>query len=123
MTELKTARRRELRSAAHHLHPVVSISYNGLSESVLKEVDLSLKAHELIKVKLHGVERDDRDALIQQICSTLDCASVQQIGNILVLWREKPAEIVPPTKPAMRPATKRLTKRELVDKPRRRAPR
>ena len=123
MTELNTARRRELRSAAHHLHPVVSISHNGLSESVLKEVDLSLKAHQLIKVKLHGVERDDRDALIHQICATLDCASVQQIGNILVLWREKPAQIVPSTQPTTRPAAKRLTKRELVDKPRRRAPR
>ena len=42
-------------------------------------------------------------------------------GNMLVLWREKPAQIVPSTQPTTRPAAKRLTKRELVDKPRRRA--
>ncbi len=122
MTQINPAQRRALRATAHHLHPVVSISHNGLTESVLKEINLSLNAHELIKVKLHGVERDDRDALLEQLCSTLDCASVQEIGNILVLWREKPAEAVQP-KPTRQATAKRLTKKELVDKPRRRATR
>jgi hypothetical protein len=49
---------------------------------------------------------------------------VQHIGNILVLWREKPAE-VEETRPARR-AAKPLTKKQAMaaaDKPRRRAPR
>ena len=119
MRQLNPARRSELRAAAHHLHPVVSISHNGLTDSVLKEVDLSLKAHELIKVKLHGNERDDRASLAEQICASLDCAPVQQIGNVLVLWREKPAEAAPAA-PAANPRAKRLTKKELVNKPQRR---
>lgn len=90
MIELSPTERRALRAAAHHLNPTVAIAGNGLTANVLKEIDLSLKSHELIKVKLHGIERDDRAALLEQICAELDCAPVQSIGNILVLWRQKP---------------------------------
>jgi RNA-binding protein len=92
MIELNPIQRRALRAAAHHLNPVVSISQNGLSESVLKEIDRCLTSHELIKVRLYGIERDDRPALMTEICTQLTCALVQHIGNLLILWREKPAE-------------------------------
>jgi RNA-binding protein len=118
-------RRRELRAAAHHLHPVVSISQNGLAESVLKEIDRSLAAHELIKVKLHGIERDDRAGLLDQICAQLGCAPVQQIGNILVLWRENPAKREKTVAATRRPA-KPMTKKQAAaaaEKPRRRTSR
>ena len=124
MIELNSEQRRALRAQAHHLNPVVSISKNGLTEPVLKEIDRSLKAHELIKVKVHGLERDDREALLAEISNELACAPVQHIGNILVLWREKPAAAEDP-KPARR-AAKPLTKKQAMaaaDKPRRRAPR
>ncbi len=91
MIELTPERRRALRAAAHHLHPLVTIAGNGLAETVIKEIDRSLKAHELIKVKLQGIEREDREALLGEICEKLDCAPVQHIGNTLILWREKPA--------------------------------
>lgn len=90
MNPLTPDQRRALRAAAHHLNPVVSISQKGLSSSVLTEIDRCLKAHGLIKVRLYGIERDQRDALLVEICTTLDCAEVQHIGNLLVLWREKP---------------------------------
>ncbi|NWG30774.1 MAG: YhbY family RNA-binding protein [Rhodocyclaceae bacterium] len=90
MIELSPTERRALRAAAHHLQPTVAIAGNGLTPNVLKEIDVSLKAHALIKVKLHGIERDDRAALLSEICAELDCAPVQSIGNILILWRPKP---------------------------------
>lgn len=110
MIELTPERRRALRAAAHPLHPVVTVAGNGLSDAVAREIDRSLKAHELIKVKLAGIEREDRDALLAVICEQLACAPVQHIGNILVLWREKP---VAPPKSAM--ATRRgkpMTKKQ-----------
>jgi RNA-binding protein len=91
MAELNSTQTRALRAQAHHLKPVVSISQNGLTENVVKEIDRSLKAHELIKVKLYGIERADSEAMLTSICEQLGCAPVQHIGNILVLWREKPA--------------------------------
>ena len=39
--------------------------------AVLAEIDRSLNAHELIKVRVYGVERDDRDALLAEICTRL----------------------------------------------------
>lgn len=92
MIELTPEQRRVLRAAAHHLHPVVTVAGKGLTATVVKEIDRCLTAHELIKLKLQGIEREDRDALQAEICAQLDCASVQHIGNILVLWRQKPEE-------------------------------
>ena len=93
MTELAPAQRRALRAAAHHLNPVVSISQKGLTPSVLAEIDRCLKAHELIKLRLYGIEREDREALLAEICGALNCAAVQHIGNLLVLWRENPKDV------------------------------
>jgi putative YhbY family RNA-binding protein len=89
MTELTPAQRRELRARAHHLNPVVSIAGNGLTPAVLAEIERSLQAHELIKVKVHGTERKAREALLASLCGTLDAAPVQHIGSILVVWRER----------------------------------
>ncbi len=45
---------RQLKKLAHHLKPVVLLGQQGLSDNVINEIDLSLDAHELIKVKLAG---------------------------------------------------------------------
>ncbi|AUN96384.1 ribosome assembly RNA-binding protein YhbY [Pseudazoarcus pumilus] len=95
MIALTPAQRREFRAAAHHLKPVVTVADNGLSEAVLAEIDRSLQAHELIKVKTQGVEREQRTALMQQICDALEAAPVQSIGNILVVWRVRRDEDTP----------------------------
>lgn len=112
MIELSPARRRELRAAAHHLNPVVSISQKGLQPSVLTEIDRCLTSHELIKVRLYGIERDTRQALLDTLCGELSCAPVQQIGNLLVLWRERPA-----ADPAQEPANAGAPKRGRGAKP------
>lgn len=101
MIELTSSQRRTLRARAHSLHPVASVSQNGLSEAVLAEIDRGLKAHELIKVRIYGVERIEREALLAEICTRLDAAPVQHIGNVLVVYRtnpEAPAETAKPVK-------------------------
>ncbi len=110
MIELTPEQRRALRATAHPLHPVVSISQNGLSENVIKEIDRSLLAHELIKVKLYGVERDERAVLLAEICEKTNCAPVQQIGNTLVLWRPKPDDSE--ARQAAGPKSKPMTKKQ-----------
>lgn len=97
MIELTPTRRRELRATAHHLNPVVSIAGNGLTPAVLGEIERSLQAHELIKIKIHGAEREIRDELMRAVCDALDASPVQHIGTILVVWRQRREE---ETKPA-----------------------
>lgn len=92
MIELSPVQRRDLRARAHHLNPVVTIAGNGLAPNVVAEIDRSLQAHELIKVRVQGAERDQRDLLMKELCATLDAAPVQHIGNILVVWRERREE-------------------------------
>ena len=79
-----------MRARAHGLNPVVSISDNGLTESVVNEIDNSLKAHELIKIKVAGDDREERATMIDTICETLGAAPVQHIGKTLVIY--KPAD-------------------------------
>ena len=107
MTELTPAQRRALRAQAHHLQPVVSIAGNGLSASVIAEIERNLVAHGLIKIRVYGEERGERAALMQAICDQTAAASVQHIGNILVLWREKPEPAAaknPPSRSIAKPA-------------------
>ncbi|HEY3433055.1 MAG TPA: YhbY family RNA-binding protein [Rhodocyclaceae bacterium] len=112
MIELTTEQRKALRAAAHHLNPVASIGQHGLTASVLNEINAGLKAHELIKVKLQGIEREVRPALFDEICTALECAQVQHIGNILILWRENPAEEKVVAKPVTRRAPKPRNKKQ-----------
>ncbi len=92
MKTLDPAQRRALRAQAHHLHPVVSIGHQGLTPAVLHEIDLSLLAHELVKIRVFSDERAEREALLQQVCEALDAAPVQHLGKVLVLFRAAPAE-------------------------------
>lgn len=109
MLQLSSEECRALRARAHSLNPVASISQNGLTEAVLKEIDTCLKAHELIKIRVYNDERDERAAYLHSICEQLQAAPVQHIGKLLVVWRPKPPEDERNEKPRRR--TPRRTKR------------
>lgn len=79
--------RSALRAAAHPLHPVVMIGDKGLTPAVLKEIDLNLKAHQLIKIKVSGQERAQRDSTLETICDALSCAAVHHLGKTLIIYR------------------------------------
>lgn len=86
---------RELRARAHALKPTVWISSQGASESVLREIDRSLDAHELIKVHAAVDGRSEREALLGEICEALTASPVQIIGKMLVVFRARREEPAP----------------------------
>ena len=88
MTPLSPKRRSELRAEAHRLHPVVLIGDKGLTDEVIAEIDRSLAAHELIKVRAAG-PREQRDIWLETICERLQAHPVQQIGKVFVIYRER----------------------------------
>ncbi len=108
MLQITSEQRRQLRAQAHGLNPVVSIAQQGLSESVLKEIDACLKAHELIKIRVYGDDRAAREGYFNTICETLGAAQVQHIGKLLVVWRPRPEDEAnaAPAKKSGRPAAK-----------------
>jgi RNA-binding protein len=89
MLKLTPAERSALRSDAHALNPVVIIGEAGLTPSVLKEIDVSLSAHGLIKVRVFGDDRDARVEIYETICEKLGAAPIQHIGKLLVIYRPK----------------------------------
>ena len=112
MLNLTSTQRRSLRARAHALHPVVAIGDKGLSDTVMSEIESSLDAHELIKIRAAESDRHAREALLLQICESLGAAPVQHIGKVLVIYRPAPAETGKETAPKRKPASnKRRTKR------------
>lgn len=89
MLKLNSEQRSLLRSQAHNLDPVVMIGDAGLTDAVLKEIDVSLNAHELIKIRVFGDDRDARLGMLQTICDQMDAAPIQHIGKLLVIFRPK----------------------------------
>ena len=86
--KLSAKQRQDLRSKAHSLKPVVIIGAKGVTKTVLRELEVSIKFHELIKVKIAGSDKDDRKKASDYLCSYLKCELIQSIGNILILYKE-----------------------------------
>jgi RNA-binding protein len=88
--QLTIAERKAHRADAHHLDPVVMIGNEGLSAAVKKEINAALNAHGLIKIRVLGDDRTQREAMYQALADELGAAPIQHIGKLLVLWRPKP---------------------------------
>ena len=73
------------------------IGNNGLTESVLKEIDVNLNAHELIKIKVMSDDRALRAQMLTDICSQSNAIAVHNIGKQLVVYRQsnKPKIVIP----------------------------
>lgn len=90
VVSLTSRERLHLKARAHALEPVVQIGHAGLSDTVVAEVDRALTAHELIKVRIGGADRDAREAVCDEVCARASAVRVQRVGKILVLWRPRP---------------------------------
>jgi RNA-binding protein len=88
--ELSERQRRHLRALAHALKPVIRLGNAGLTEAVTTETARALTAHELVKVKAPGGDREARDALFTELAAATGSALVQRIGNVAVLYRPHP---------------------------------
>jgi RNA-binding protein len=81
---------RYLRALAHHLDPVVIVGKEGVSDAVIRAASSALQVHELIKVKLPQVEKEERREMAQHLTRALEAHLVDEIGRIVVLYRRHP---------------------------------
>ena len=89
---LSSSQIRYLRSLAHDLSPVVLLGNKGATAAVVKELDQALGIHELVKVKLSGGDKAERDAQIDFLAGGTGAENVQQIGHVVVLFRRNEDE-------------------------------
>lgn len=87
MQALSPKQKKQLLKAAHNLRPVVMIGNKGLTDAVAIEIDHAFQAHELIKIKIAGADRDERGAMLQEISEDHDAALVQKIGCIGIFYK------------------------------------
>jgi putative YhbY family RNA-binding protein len=116
MPELSPVERKALKARAHHLDPVVMIGDAGLTPAVMREINIALSSHELIKVRVLGDDREARLEMYQTMCAELDAAPVQSIGKLLVLFRPKPEDKAAAATKPRKPRGPRKTKKQLGSK-------
>ncbi|OOS20671.1 YhbY family RNA-binding protein [Moraxella lincolnii] len=81
---------KRLRGIGHKLKPIVSIGGQGLSPSVLGELERALTDHELVKVRLPAGSKEERDALSAQLAKDSQALLIHHVGRMALLLRHNP---------------------------------
>ena len=76
-----------LKGLSHSINAVVQVGNKGLSEAVIKEIEGSLKAHELIKIQVQVNDKLKRQEFLNLICKKLSAVPINHIGKQLVIFR------------------------------------
>jgi RNA-binding protein len=85
---LSNKQKQHLKGLAHSLKPVVQLGNNGFTEGVLAEIDLALNHHELIKVKIPTDDKAEKALIIEAIIRETGAVNLQNIGHVLVLFKQ-----------------------------------
>jgi RNA-binding protein len=97
-SKLSEKQRKHLRGLGHALKPIVLLGQAGLTEAVVAEAVRALNDHELVKVRVTGMERDARDETIATLASRTHSELVGRIGHTALLYRqnkERPRILLP----------------------------
>ena len=84
---LNERQKKHLRRLGHALHPVVMLGNAGLTDGVVAELEIALKAHELVKVRARAGDRAGRDTAFDALAARTTSALVQRIGNVALFFR------------------------------------
>src|SRR5213082_1030449 len=87
---LTGAQRSFLRSLGQRLEPVLKVGRGGLTPQFFAELQRLLRAHELVKLRFLGAERDERAALCTQIADEGRCVLIGAVGHTALFYRQHP---------------------------------
>jgi RNA-binding protein len=90
--DLTEKQRRHLKGLAHSLNPVILVGNAGVSDAVVAETVRALNDHELIKVRLPGLPREERDVPLAALAQRSGGELVTRIGHVAVLYRAHPTQ-------------------------------
>jgi len=63
------------------------VGQNGVTENLLKELEIAVNHHELVKIKIAGEDRESREAIISALLKSACAEKVKAIGKTLTLFR------------------------------------
>ncbi len=88
--KLSSSQKKTFRRIAHHLDAVIQVGGQNVTAGVIAETDRALRDHELIKVRINSVAREERNTQTEEIVAACDAVLVQRIGKVAVLFRANP---------------------------------
>jgi RNA-binding protein len=91
MDSLNNAQIRELKARAQRMKATLRVGKDGLSPQFLAAVQQALSHAELIKIKFDYF-KEDKKVLTPQLAEKTGSHLVTRVGNVVVLYRPKPAE-------------------------------
>ena len=86
---MKKIERLNYKAQAHKIGASVLIGKAGLSEKVIDEINVQLKAHKLIKIKISSNDKIYRNQIQEKICKITNSVAINKIGKILVIFKEE----------------------------------
>lgn len=87
---LTGAQKSHLRSVGQTLDAGLKIGRGGLTPEFFAELQKLLRAHELVKLRFLGAERDERAALSARIADEGRCVFVSAVGHTALFYRQHP---------------------------------
>jgi RNA-binding protein len=87
---LTGAQKSFLRGLGQKIAPSLKLGKGGLTPAFLAELQHGLRAHELVKLRFLGVERDARGPLCVQIADEGRCVFVGAVGHTALFYRQHP---------------------------------
>ena len=88
--QLSEKQLRFLRGRAHALKPIIQVGQKALNPGVIAETRRALHDHELIKLRVQGMDRDSRNATLAELVTATDSVLVTRIGHVAVLFKPHP---------------------------------
>lgn len=87
---LTGAQKSFLRGLGQQIEASLKVGRNGLTPEFFAELQKALRAHELIKLRFVGAERDERAELCEQIADQGRCVCVGAVGHTALFYRQNP---------------------------------
>lgn len=89
---ISTKQRSKLKAMANTLRPLVTIGKDDLTENVIKEIEVALYHHELVKVSALKSCLTPVKAMCSEVCEALQAEPVQCVGNRFVVYKRSDKE-------------------------------
>lgn len=84
---MNSKQRAYLRGLAMKLQPIVTIGKNGITDSVVAELEVALEAHELIKVAVLNNADFSAKEVAEEVARKSRSETVQTLGSKITLYR------------------------------------
>lgn len=91
---INSKQRKYLKSLANRLDTKIIIGKNGISENLLTQIEDTLDANELVKIKILKNNLFDDKETIDEIIEKLNAEFVSHMGSKFVIYRQSKDKII-----------------------------